>query len=99
MFLPFYYSLFCCYSSSIPPEYHGNRLVQQHSSGDVVIVVPGMENEGGGGGVVGGRGYGGHICIDAEQDIEQNSPKTITESSSEYDSKISIDRIGIFLLF
>jgi hypothetical protein len=62
--------------------------VQQHSSGDVVIVVPGMEHDGGGdgggGGNVSGRGYGGHICIDTEQDIEQNSPKTITESSSEY---------------
>jgi hypothetical protein len=64
--------------SSIPPEYVGNRLMQHHSSGDVVIVVPGVDNE------QIGHSFAGHICIDTEQEIEQNSPKTITESSSKY---------------
>lgn len=47
---------------------------------DVVIVVPALDNvqmEP----VVGSHSH--HICIDADNvDIEPNSPKTITESSS-----------------
>lgn len=52
------------------------------SSGDVVIVVPTMDSlpEA----II--RPDAHHICIDAEAEMEQQSPKTMTESSSEFES-------------
>ena len=51
-----------------------------HGSGDVVIVVPAMGNLP----EAPSRSDHSHrICIDAEAEMEPNSPKTITESSSE----------------
>lgn len=52
------------------------------SSGDVVIIVPSMDSlpEQS----VRPVSHSHHICIDAEPDMEPNSPKTITESSSEF---------------
>ena len=71
-------------SSSIPTQFASH--MEQHdsvgSSGDVVIVVPSMDNlpEH----RVKSDSHSHHICIDAEADMEPNSPKTITESSSEF---------------
>lgn len=51
------------------------------SSGDVVIVVPTMDSlpEA----II--RPDAHHICIDAEAEMEQQSPKTMTESSSKFE--------------
>lgn len=49
--------------------------------GDVVIVVPSLDHQ-----LVPAitQSHSHHICIDAEVDVEPNSPKTITESSSKF---------------
>lgn len=49
--------------------------------GDVVIVVPSIDHH-----LVPAitQSHSHHICIDAEVDVEPNSPKTITESSSKF---------------
>lgn len=82
MFLVFFAN-----SSSIPTQF-ASHLEQNDcvgSSGDVVIVVPSMDN------LPEHRVrpdlHSHHICIDAEADMEPNSPKTITESSSEFKAK------------
>lgn len=52
------------------------------SSGDVVIVVPSMDNlpepE------IRPPTFSDYVCINAEADMEPKSPRTITESSSEF---------------
>ncbi|CRL08709.1 CLUMA_CG021302, isoform B [Clunio marinus] len=61
-------------SSSVPPQYvsHMEQNDCVGSSGDVVIVVPeGTRSD----------SHSHQICIDAEADMEPNSPKTMTESS------------------
>ena len=50
-------------------------------SGDVVIVVPSMDNLPEPSIL---RPDAHHICIDAEAEMEPPSPKTMTESSSEF---------------
>jgi hypothetical protein len=68
-------------STSIPTHYV-THLENDCSggSGDVVIVVPHMDNLP----EVPSRSDHSHrICIDAEADMEPDSPKTMTESSSE----------------
>jgi hypothetical protein len=49
-----------------------------NSSGDVVIVVPNLDNLNE---AVRSDIHSHHICID---EVEPNSPKTITESSSKF---------------
>lgn len=68
------------FSSSIPTQYV-SHLEQNDCSGDVVIVVPSMDNLS-----ENARSdtHSHHICIDPEGEVEPNSPKTITESSSKF---------------
>uniref|UniRef100_A0A1B0D8R0 Uncharacterized protein n=1 Tax=Phlebotomus papatasi TaxID=29031 RepID=A0A1B0D8R0_PHLPP len=76
--------LVLCNCSSIPTQYVSNNTEQHDGSGDVVIVVNALDD-----GdpietdvVVGGLP---DVCIETEGDVEPNSPKTITESSTSYD--------------
>ncbi|CAO1303860.1 unnamed protein product [Diamesa hyperborea] len=69
--------------SSIPTKYVSHLENDYTSStgemgGDVVIVVPSLDHQ-----LVPAitQSHSHHICIDAEVDVEPNSPKTITESS------------------
>lgn len=70
-------------SSSIPPKYvySSNSQRGDSNNGDVVILVPNLE-----GPVLTDEGIPRHhhVCIETEAVIEQNSPKTIMESSSTY---------------
>lgn len=68
------------YSSSIPTQYVSH--LENDCSGDVVIVVPSMDNLNEN--VRSQDTHSHHICIDPEGEMEPNSPKTITESSSKF---------------
>lgn len=63
-------------------------------SGDVVIVVPSMNDLPQA--PVRPDLHSHHICIDAEPDMEPNSPKTITESSSEFNLFSRIWKKSVF---
>lgn len=77
----YYYVYFLNAYSSIPPQYVGNNTIQHDGCGDVVIVVPGLDPDHIDSELI--AGLPEHtVCIDADPDIEPNSPKTITESSS-----------------
>lgn len=71
-------------SSSNPTQYvsHMEQNDCVGSSGDVVIVVPSMDNlpepE------IRPPTFSDYVCINAEADMEPKSPRTITESSSEF---------------
>lgn len=67
--------------SSIPPKYVYSSNSQHDNTGDVVILVPNLEEP-----VLTDEGIPRHhhVCIETEAVIEQNSPKTIMESSSTY---------------
>lgn len=70
--------------SSIPSQYVDNNSMQQNVGGDVVIVVPANESDTTDSILVGNLPEHS-VCIDAEEvEMEPNSPKTITESSSKY---------------
>lgn len=60
--------------------------LEQHGcfsgDGEVVIIVPSVNDQPKD--PVRDNSHFHHICIDAEPDMEANSPKTITESSSKY---------------
>ncbi|KAL7048417.1 hypothetical protein ACKWTF_003349 [Chironomus riparius] len=66
-------------SSSIPTQYASHLENDCSGTGDVVIVVPSMDN-------LPERSdtHSHHICIDTEGEVEPISPKTITESSTEF---------------
>lgn len=68
------------HSSSVPTQYVSH--LENDCSGDVVIVVPSMDNLNEN--VRSQDTHSHHICIDPEGEMEQNSPKTITESSSKF---------------
>lgn len=73
--------------SSIPPQYVGHSSLQHDGCGDVVIVVPALDPDHMDSELM--TGLPEHtVCIDADPDIEPNSPKTITESSSKTQTKI-----------
>lgn len=59
-----------------------NRGESVNSSGDVVIIVPSMDNLPDP--VMRPDSHSHQICIEADEVVEPNSPKTITESSSEF---------------
>jgi hypothetical protein len=71
-------------NSAIPTQYmsHLENDCGSDIGGDVVIVVPAMDKlpEP----IIRPDPHSHHICIDAEVDMEPNSPKTMTESSSEF---------------
>lgn len=73
-----------CGSSSIPPQYVGRHSVQTEGSSDVVIVVPEHDPTDRTDSILLNRIAHEHaVCIDPDADImDPNSPKTITESSS-----------------
>lgn len=68
----------------MPSHYAGSNSVQTESSGDVVIVVPGSDPTDRTDSILLNRLAHEHaVCIDPDVDImDPNSPRTITESSS-----------------
>lgn len=72
--------------SSIPSQYVDSDSIQHDSSGEVVIVVPAIDSSDKIDPILVTRLPHEHsVCIDPDADImDPNSPKTITESSSNY---------------
>lgn len=70
----------------MPSQYVGSHSIQTENSGDVVIVVPGGDSTDRTDSILLNRLAHEHaVCIDPDADImDPNSPKTITESSSNY---------------
>lgn len=74
-----------CFSlrSSIPPQYVDNNSMHGHSD-EVVIVVPAAEGTKSDPLLVAGLPEHHSVCIETEDVIDPNSPKTVTESSSKF---------------